>query len=230
MTMSKGMVVLLSGGQDSATCLMWALSQGVPVRALSIDYGQRHSRELLAAKAIAKMNAVEHKVIELTALNQLGGSALVDPNVPLQREGGFADSRSPGGLPTSYVPGRNILFFALAAAHAVHTGCDTIVTGVCQADEAGYPDCRAEFVAAMQDVITTGYPSGMPIKIEAPLLHVSKADTVRMMREFGVDAWATLAETVTCYNGLRPGCGECGACLERARGFAIAGLPDPAQS
>ncbi len=228
--MSKA-IVLLSGGQDSTTCLFWARQNYDEVLAVSIFYGQRHKAELDAAKEIAALAGVKHRVLELPALRLLGDSALVDGGQELKAEGGRPDVAMPQGLPTSFVPGRNLLFLATAAAVAVKEGARDIVTGVCQTDFSGYPDCRREFIDALEKAITLAMPSSAgPLRILTPLMYLTKAETVRLaLRMDRGRCWEALSFSVTCYYGKRPGCGTCPACELRAKGFAEADVLDPAR-
>lgn len=229
-------LVLLSGGQDSTTCLYWAKEQraadGSPryaeIHAVTLHYGQRHVSEIGAAAMIAGLAGVaSHRVFDVPVL-MASPSALVDVTKPIAASGGYVDAEAPGGLPTSFVPGRNLVFLAMAASYAASLGCDTIVTGVCQADYSGYPDCRASFVQAMAEAIGEAMPSGMPpMSIATPLMDQSKADSIRMAAQLP-GCLEALAHSVTCYHGQRPGCGSCPACVVRARGFAEAGIADPA--
>lgn len=220
-------VVVLSGGQDSTTCLFWARQRWEGLVAVSFDYGQRHRAELEAARRVAALAGAAHTVLPLEALAALGGSALVS-SAPLQGEGGFGDAEAPAGLPTSFVPGRNLVFLALAGALAVREGARDVVLGVCQADYSGYPDCRESFVRAAEEAINQAMPSSCgPLAVHAPLLHLTKAEAVLLARGLP-GCWEALAETVTCYEGKRPGCGACPACGLRRKGFAEAGLEDPA--
>lgn len=223
-------VILLSGGQDSATCAAWARERFDEVHAISFDYGQRHRTELDAAKLVAEhFGMASHVVVRVPFDDEAlrVSSALTDPNVELAASGGIVDREMPQGLPTSFVPGRNMVFLALAAARAVVVGARDLVTGICQTDYSGYPDCRDSFRLAMLAAITEAMPSGAgPFELHAPLMHSSKAETVQLMQALGeLDA---LALTITCYHGTR--CGTCPACVLRARGFAEAGVPDPALS
>jgi len=224
--MKEKAVVLLSGGQDSATCLAWAVQQ-YHCLALSLNYGQRHAAELEAAAKIADIYEVPHIVEAIPILGSIGGSALVD-GTELKWDGGYGDKEAPNGLPTSFVPGRNLLFLAIAGAVAVRNGAKVIVTGVCQTDYSGYPDCRESFVTAMQAVLNEAMPSGCgPFQIVTPLMHLDKAQTVGLALALP-NAWRALEQSVTCYEGKRPGCGVCAACVLRAKGFAAAGQTDPA--
>lgn len=223
----KRAIVLLSGGQDSTTCLYRTLEQRVEVIALSLWYGQRHVSELEASAKIAKLAQVPHRSFALSFMADLADSALLGKGLEIKGTGGRPDIEMPEGLPTSYVPARNILLLSVAAAVAVKEGADAVVTGVCQTDYSGYPDCRKVFIDAMQNALDTGLPSSARVRLYAPLMHLTKAETVRMAK--GIPGcWAALAHTVTCYNGERPGCGECPSCKLRAKGFAEAGESDPA--
>lgn len=225
--MSKA-VVVFSGGQDSTTVLYKARAEFDEVVAVSVFYGQRHRAELDAARSIAGMAGVRHEVLELPALGGIGNSALVDATRALTADGGMTDSQMPQGLPSSFVPGRNLLLLALAAAVAVREGAKDILTGVCQTDYSGYPDCRREFIDALEVTLGLAMPSSAgPFRIHTPMMQLSKAATVHMARAL-TGCWEALALSVTCYEGKRPGCGVCAACVLRAKGFAEAGEIDPA--
>jgi 7-cyano-7-deazaguanine synthase len=226
----RRVVVLLSGGQDSTTSLYWARRAypDAELHALTLFYGQRHSVEIEAAGVIAKMaGCASHMVVNCPILGN-ADSALVDASKPLKASGGFADSAMPEGLPTSFVPGRNLVFLALAAAHAGTLHADVVVTGVCQTDYSGYPDCRAGFIASMNDVILAAWPSGdrAPL-IKTPLMTLTKAETVALANELP-GCMEALQYSVTCYYGHRPGCMKCPACELRHKGFIEAGVCDPA--
>ena len=224
--MSKA-ITLLSGGQDSTTCLFWAKQNFDDVVAVSIFYGQRHKAELVAAAAIATQAGVPHRVLEIPALGLLGNSALVDASKPLTLDGGIPDKAMPQGLPSSFVPGRNALLLTLAGAVAVKEGARDIVTGVCQTDYSGYPDCRREFVDSVEAMLAQAMPSSSgPFRIHTPLMFMTKAETVRLARRLP-GCWEALALSVTCYEGQRPGCGKCASCDLRIKGFAEAGEVDP---
>lgn len=228
-------IVLLSGGQDSTTCLFWALdvlAQGKRdhVVAVSASYGQRHSAELQAAREIARIAGVEHITLTIPTLSEIGGSALVDGSVALKGEGGHVDAAMPQGLPTSFVPGRNAFFILAAAALGVKFGISTIVTGVCQTDYSGYPDCRRDFIDSMERMLTLAMPSSCgPFHVLTPLMRMTKAETVDLAHKLGFDCWNAIGKSITCYNGQRPGCGACGACDLRAKGFAEAHHIDPGE-
>ena len=226
--MSKA-VVLLSGGQDSTTCLFWAREQFDEVRAIGIFYGQRHRIELDAAREIAALAGVLFDILDATVLGAIGDSDLVREGTMIGASGGRTDSAMPEGLPTSFVPGRNALFLTLAGAVAVKLGAKNIVTGTCQTDYSGYPDCRREFIDAQEQALTLAMPSSAgPIKIHTPLMFMTKAETVRLAMKLP-GCWDALGLSVTCYNGKRPGCGECPSCVLREKGFVEAGTIDPAR-
>jgi 7-cyano-7-deazaguanine synthase len=223
--MSGSAIVLLSGGLDSATCLLLAREEGLEVRALSFDYGQRHAIELERARAIAaRYGAREHRVVRLD-FPGAGASALTDPALPVPRNdlGGNA-------IPVTYVPARNTLFLAHALAWAEVAGAGDIFIGANALDYSGYPDCRPEFLEAFERMANLGTKAGVEgraFRIRAPLLRMTKAQIVRRAAELGLD----FALTTSCYE---PGpaaepCGECDACLLREKGFREAGLTDPAR-
>lgn len=214
-------VVLLSGGQDSTTCLYWALQRYDEVRAVVIDYGQRHVAEVDAARRIATLAGVTHEVLSFPTLMQLGGNALVDKARAVEASGGL------GGHPSTFVPMRNVLFLALAAARAVQWGAEDVVCGACETDFSGYPDCRRAALDAMQDALSLAVDGR--VVVVTPLMALTKAATVRLARSLP-GCWEALALSVTCYHGHRPGCGACPACVLRARGFAEADEIDPAST
>lgn len=226
--MKESAVVLLSGGQDSTTCFYWALAEYERVEAVSFDYGQRHRVELDLAALTARSAGVEHVVIPVASLAFLAAGSLTNPAIDNTPGGAVAADgwHARHGLPPSFVPGRNLLFFTLAAAYAIPRGIDTIVTGVCGTDHAGYPDCRAAFVRAMEAAVRVGMDES-GFEIEAPLLDLTKAETFELAQTLGV-LTEILVNTSTCYEGdrsgpLKPwgyGCGVCGACVERANGYA----------
>ncbi len=211
-------LVVLSGGQDSTTCLYWALGRFRGVRALTFDYGQRHRIEIDCARAIAKAAGVPHRILPVASLAALGGNSLTDETLAVQTE-----MPGDGGLPNSFVPGRNLLFLTLAAAQAWQHDIRHLVTGVAQTDYSGYPDCRAATIAALQQALRLGMER--EFVVHTPLMHLSKRETVLLARDCG--ALGAMALTHTCYNGRRPPCGSCPACVLRARGFAEAGIEDP---
>ena len=213
-------LVLLSGGQDSTTCLYWAMRKfgRDMVATLSFDYGQRHRVELQCAEAVAADAGVSYRCLPIDTFAALGGDALTDSAVAVESEP-LADT----GLPNTFVPGRNLVFLTFAAAYAWQRGIEHLVTGVAQTDYSGYPDCREHTIASLQQTLRLGMES--EVTIHTPLMHRSKRQTVELAQELG--ALSAMALTHTCYNGERPPCGECPACILRAKGFAEAGIEDP---
>ena len=218
--MNAEALVVLSGGQDSTTCLYWALDKfgSNAVAAITFDYGQRHRVELGCAARVAEFAGVSHKVMPIDTFAALGGNALTDRNIGVQKE---VDLET--GLPNTFVPGRNIVFLTFAAAYAWQSNIEHLVTGVAQTDYSGYPDCRQETIEALQLTIRLGMASN--VVIHTPLMSLSKKETVLLARDLG--ALEAMALTHTCYDGRRPPCGECPACELRARGFNEAGIEDP---
>ena len=217
-------VVLLSGGLDSTTALYWAKKQGYRPIALSIRYGQRHVRELAAARAVARAAKVPINEVSLT-LPWLKGSSLTNsrlqlPNMPLKKIG-------QGGVPSTYVPGRNTIFLSLAVSLADSVGACAIVIGANALDYSGYPDCRPPFIKAFGRVAKEGTKrgsEGKPLTILAPLLRLDKKAVVRLALEVG----APLRLTWSCYAGKSKQCGVCDSCKLRSKGFREAGIKDPA--
>jgi len=221
-------LVLFSGGQDSATCLAWALDRFETVETIGFDYGQRHRVELEVRQAfLARIRAEfpawagrlgEDHVIELASLGQISETALT-------RDGEFAMAAS--GLPNTFVPGRNLIFLTYAAALAYRRGLKHVVTGVCETDYSGYPDCRDDTVKALQAAINLGMESRFVI--DTPLMWIDKAQTWALAEQLGGPPLVTaiVEDTHTCYLGDRThrhdwgfGCGACPACDLRAQGHA----------
>jgi 7-cyano-7-deazaguanine synthase len=217
----KRAVVLLSGGLDSATALAVARAAGYECFALSLDYGQRHHAELEAARAVVEhLGAREHRVMHLD-MGPFGGSALTDSSIAVP------ESQSEG-IPVTYVPARNTIMLSLALGWAEVLDAEAIYIGVNALDYSGYPDCRPEFIAAYQllaDRATKRSVEGAPIRIEAPLINLSKAEIIRLGLSLGVD----YALTVSCYQADAKGfaCGRCDSCRLRYQGFRDAGIADP---
>ncbi len=218
----KPAVILLSGGLDSATTLAIARHQGCDAWCLSVDYGQRHAAELVAAARVAaSLGAREHRTIHLD-MDQFGGSALTDPAIAVPT-GGLAP-----GIPVTYVPARNTIMLSLALAWAEVLDSQDIFVGVNAVDYSGYPDCRPEFIRAFEalaNLATKSAVEGRRLAIHAPLMTMSKADIIRRGAELGVD----YGLTVSCYQADAAGraCGLCDACRLRREGFAAAGMADP---
>ncbi|HEX9198929.1 MAG TPA: 7-cyano-7-deazaguanine synthase QueC [Acidobacteriaceae bacterium] len=221
-------VVLLSGGLDSTTVAAVAKQQGFSVYALSLDYGQNHKIELEFASRVAAKLAVERHAIVKVDLRSFGGSALMtDRPVPKHRT---AEDMG-HGIPVTYVPARNTVFLSLALAFAESLGATDIFLGVNALDYSGYPDCRPEFIEAFEKMANLatkmGTEDGKRIKIHTPLISLTKKQIVELGLSLGVD----YGMTITCYDPSATGeaCGACDACLLRLKGFAMAGVEDPAR-
>lgn len=215
---SKALVVL-SGGQDSTTCVFWAIKKfgQQNVSAITFDYGQRHNIELDCASKIAGLAQVPHTTLPINTFSAIGGDALTDDAVEVPK------TAPDGELPITFVPGRNLIFLTFAAAQAYQTGIGNLVTGVAQTDYSGYPDCRDETLRALEKSIQLGME--YKIKLHTPLMFMTKAETVKLAQESG--AMEAMAYSHTCYRGEQPPCGRCPACELRAKGFTDAGIPDP---
>ena len=214
-------LVVLSGGLDSTVCMALAAdaTDESPL-ALTFDYGQRHRTELDRAAGVAGHYRSEHLVVHLDT-SAWGGSALTDPAVDVPIAG------SSEGIPTTYVPARNSIFLAVALGVAEARALDAVWIGVNAVDYSGYPDCRPEFIEAFRGVAATGQKRGVdgdPITIRTPLIECTKEQIVRL----GLEHDAPLRLTWSCYRGGLEPCGTCDACELRARGFAAAGVDDPA--
>jgi 7-cyano-7-deazaguanine synthase len=213
-------LVVLSGGQDSTTCLYWAMQRfgRAQTSSVTFDYGQRHRLELECAAEVAARAGVSNQCLPIDTFAALGGDALTDTDIAVENKAADED-----GLPNTFVPGRNIIFLTFAAAYAYQRNIGHLITGVAQTDYSGYPDCREETMSALQTALRLGMESD--VVIHTPLMHLSKKQTVELARDLG--ALPAMALTHTCYEGVRPPCGECPACALRAKGFAEAGIPDP---
>ncbi|MEH0761093.1 7-cyano-7-deazaguanine synthase QueC [Vibrio sp. 16] len=208
----KKAVVVFSGGQDSTTCLVKALKEFDEVHAITFDYGQRHKLEIEVAEQLAtKLGVKAHKVMDVGLLNELAISSLTRDDIPVSHE--LQDN----GLPNSFVPGRNILFLTLAGIYAYQIGADAVITGVCETDFSGYPDCRDEFVRSMNNSLVLGMDR--TFTIETPLMWLNKAETWALADQY--DSLQLVREsTLTCYNGIvGDGCGDCPSCDLRKAGL-----------
>ena len=217
-------VVLLSGGMDSATALAMTLSEGSNVIALTFDYGQRHRKEIEAAKAIAKhFRLADHRIVAID-LTAIGGSALTDRQIAVPSQRNLDEIGK--GIPVTYVPARNTIFLSYALGLAEASGAKSIVIAANSIDYSGYVDCRPEFYAAFQEVARLGTKRGVEgdiIEIRTPLIRMSKADIVRAGEKLDVP-WAL---TWSCYHGRAKACGVCDSCQLRRKGFREAGIEDP---
>lgn len=214
-------VVLVSGGLDSTTVLAIAQNQGYECYTLSFDYGQRHRSELVAAERLSKkMGAAAHKTVVLD-LRTIGGSALTDDAIDVPEAAG-------DGIPVTYVPARNTVFLSIALGWAEVLDASDIFIGVNAVDYSGYPDCRPDYIQAyetMANLATKACVEGQILRIQTPLIHLSKADIIRQGVALGID----YAETISCYQANSDGyaCGRCDSCRLRQQGFAEANTVDP---
>ena len=223
----KKAVVLLSGGMDSATTLAIARSEGFRCYALTFRYGQRHQREIEAAKKIAHSLAVaEHRIIDID-LAAFGGSALTDPNIEVPKDG--SELGNSGQIPSTYVPARNTIFLSYALAWAEVLDAFDIFIGVNTTDYSGYPDCRAEFISAFEKTANLATAAAVQGRgqycINTPIIDMTKARIILAGTRLGVD----YSLTHSCYDPDEQGrsCGRCDSCRLRLKGFAEAGLKDP---
>ena len=214
--MSAKVVVIYSGGMDSYTVLNKAMQQGYDVHAVSFNYGQRHSKELLFAQKVCEQHKIEHKIVDISSINQLiGGSALTDDiDVP---EGHYEEE----SMKTTVVPNRNMIMLSMAVGYAVSIEAEAVYFGAHSGDHAIYPDCRTEFVDAMNDVCKIA--NYQAVEVRAPYLAASKIDILRDGLAMDLD----YSDTWTCYNGQEKACGQCGACQERLEAFAENKSVDP---
>ncbi|PZX05594.1 preQ(0) biosynthesis protein QueC [Psychrobacillus insolitus] len=203
-------IIVFSGGQDSTTCLFWAKERFKEIEAVTFDYGQRHSLEIECAKEIAKELGIKHHILDMSLLNQLAPNALTRDDIVVE-DGGE------GELPSTFVPGRNLLFLSFAGVLASQVGARHIVTGVCETDFSGYPDCRDIFVKSLN--VTLNLSMDTSFVIDTPLMWLNKAQTWELADQLGVLEFVR-ERTLTCYNGvIADGCGECPACKLRKRGL-----------
>lgn len=206
-------IVLLSGGADSAICASWAKDKFADITCIGFNYGQSHKRELISAQNIA--NILDSDFYEV-AIPIASKSSLT---------GGRGTRRD---LPSTFVPCRNLVFLSLAASFAIENNCRNLVTGVCQTDYSGYPDCRREFIDSFEhSVHLANSPEFHLFQVYTPLMHMTKAESVIFAKSIP-RAWECLSNSWTCYLGKDVPCKECDACLLRQKGFEIAGMYDPA--
>jgi len=202
-------VVVFSGGQDSTTCLFWAMQQFGEVETVTFHYQQRHQQEIACAKEIAEKLGVPHTVLDMSLLNQLAPNALTRHDIAIEQK--------EGALPSTFVDGRNLLFLSFAAVYAKQRGARHLVTGVCETDFSGYPDCRDAFIKSLN--VTLNLAMDYPFVIHTPLMWLNKSETWKLADQLGAFDFVR-EHTLTCYNGIKgDGCGECPACKLRSAGL-----------
>ncbi|WP_413381283.1 7-cyano-7-deazaguanine synthase QueC [Alkalihalobacillus sp. 1P02AB] len=205
-------VVVFSGGQDSTTCLVWALQTFKEVATVTFDYGQRHRDEIECAKEIADELGVSFKVLDLQLISQLSANALTRDDIEIE-------AGKDGELPSTFVEGRNHLFLSFAAIYAKQIGARHVVTGVCETDFSGYPDCRDSFIKSLN--VTLNLAMDHQFVIHTPLMWLDKKETWQLADELGVLDFVR-NKTLTCYEGVRgEGCGKCPACQLRKNGLDL---------
>jgi 7-cyano-7-deazaguanine synthase len=226
MSENKKSIILLSGGLDSLTCLAIAKSRNEKCYGLSFSYGQKHDCELIASQKIAEYYNIEHKIINIPDLGSMGGSSLTqdDMQVPSFKE----NSDNNISIPNTYVPCRNLIFLSFACAYSEVINADKIYIGVNAVDYSGYPDCRLEFINAMQNLINIGTKMGAednPVILDTPLQNLSKTGIIKLGDSLSVD----YSMSVSCYNANNKleACGKCDSCVHRKTGFINAGIKDP---
>ncbi|WP_223466290.1 MULTISPECIES: 7-cyano-7-deazaguanine synthase QueC [Pseudomonas] len=212
--MTKKAVIVFSGGQDSTTCLIHALPKYDEIHCITFDYGQRHRAEIEVAQQLAnRLGVTAHKVLDVSVLNELAISSLTRDNIPVP-----SANSADGGVPNTFVPGRNILFLTLACIYAYQVRAETVITGVSETECSGYPDCRNDFVKALNNATDLGMDYS--VRIEAPLMRLNKAETWALA-DHHEQLGLIRDHTLTCYNGLKgSGCENCDACNLRANGLS----------
>jgi 7-cyano-7-deazaguanine synthase len=209
-TRKEKALVVFSGGQDSTTCLFWALKHYQEVETVTFNYNQRHQREIVCAQEISQDLGVKNAILDLSLLNQLAPNALTRDEIAVQ-------AGQAGELPTTFVEGRNLLFLSFAAIFAKQKQTRHLITGVCETDFSGYPDCRDQFIKSMN--VTLNLAMDYPFVIHTPLMWLTKAETWKLADELGVLSYIQ-ERTLTCYNGIKAqGCGTCPACELRQKGY-----------
>lgn len=217
----KKAIVLLSGGLDSTTTLYYAKSKGYDCHCLIFDYGQRHRKEIDAAKRIARLAGCRYKVVKFGL--PWKGSSLLDDGLKIPEVTRLQGRKAASVIPNTYVPARNIIFLSFGLSHAEAIGADSIFIGANAVDYSGYPDCRPEFFKAFRGVVKTGTKVGSGMEIKAPLVKKTKKEIVELAKRLG----APLELTWSCYKGETRPCGVCDSCVLRKKGFREAGLKDP---
>lgn len=204
-------LVVFSGGQDSTTCLFWALKNFKKVSTITFLYGQKHSKEVEMARAIAEKAGVDFHLQDVSFISQIGSSSLTDTSITMDQE------RPGNSVPNTFVPGRNLFFLSIAAVYARERGIKHLVTGVSQTDFSGYPDCRDSFIKSLN--VTLNLAMDDQFVIHTPLMWIDKAETWELADKLGVFDLIR-NETLTCYNGVPgDGCGHCPSCKLRNEGL-----------
>lgn len=204
-------LVVFSGGQDSTTCLYWALKNFSEVHTITFSYGQKHSAEIECARKIAAMAGVDFHLEDSSFISRVGTSSLTDTSIEMDKE------QPLGGVPNTFVPGRNLFFLSIAAVYASEHGIHHLVTGVSQTDFSGYPDCRDSFIKSLN--VTLNLAMDMQFVIHTPLMWIDKCQTWALADQLGV-LELVRNETLTCYNGIKgDGCGHCPSCKLRNEGL-----------
>jgi 7-cyano-7-deazaguanine synthase len=211
--MRKKAVIVFSGGQDSTTCLIHALPRYDEIHCITFDYGQRHRAEIDVARRLAKeLGVTAHSVLDVKVLNDLTVSSLTRDNIPVP-----SANSSGSDLPNTFVPGRNILFLTLASVYAYQIRAQTVITGVCETDFSGYPDCRDDFVKTLNEAINLGME--YELQLETPLMWLTKAE-IWALANYHDQLDFVREHTLSCYNGIKAsGCEECDACSLRSKGL-----------
>ncbi|ARB41375.1 7-cyano-7-deazaguanine synthase QueC [Mammaliicoccus sciuri] len=202
-------VVVFSGGQDSTTCLFYAKKHFKEVELVTFQYGQRHDLEIKVAEDIAKEQGLKHHILDMSLLSQLSPNALTDHSMQIEND--------ENGIPNTFVPARNLLFLSFAGALAYQIGAKHIITGVCETDFSGYPDCRDSFIKSMN--LSLNLSMDKDFVIHTPLMWLNKKETWALSDQLGALDYVR-EKTLTCYNGvMSDGCGECPACKLRKQGL-----------
>ncbi len=212
----KTALIVLSGGQDSTTCLAWAKQEFKDLLAITFDYGQVHKTELDSAKKICEIEKIPLKIQKIDLFKDLTKNALIDNSIEIEEIPNT-------NLFTTFVDGRNHIFLSIAAIYAKQFEIKDIITGVCETDYSNYPDCRDEFIKSLEKTLSLSMD--YKFKIHTPLMWLTKKETVDLINELG--KLELLKHSHTCYKGLRPACGKCPACQLRLKGFEEAGINDP---
>lgn len=209
--MTRKAVIVFSGGQDSTTCLIHALPMYDEIHCITFDYGQRHRAEIEVAQQLSRQLGVKvHKVLDTSLLSELAISSLTRDHIPIARS-------TVGGVPDTFVPGRNILFLTLASIYAYQVGAEAVITGVCETESSGYPDCGDEFVKVLTSAINLGMD--YKIRIETPLMRLNKAE-IWALSDYYNQLDLINNHTLTCYSGIKGGgCASCDACGLREKGM-----------